>query len=224
MIENDVYPLWQAYVETEDIRIQSVSGPALRLFIDSLLRLTPETWHAWALDLARRVSDEGVETPIRLPLFREVLYPALSQGMLQERPGCARWLAHFEVLLVHIDIASLPTHLRTPPALLREAIRVDASDHIARKRLVIRLSRDLDYALPELPDFVLAASVDECDELIRLLAEFRTHVDYLHNTADFGELINDSQLHFTRYRDYLLAGSPSTGCPAFVALRGGTFE
>ena len=155
MLVAEARQLWFDYLDAEKERIRHLTMPALDRFIESLLRHDMEVWHAWARDLARQISDEGAEIPVRFPLFRRVLLPALADGVTRELPGCARWLAEFESLLVNSDATMLPDHLQSSIGLLREAVRVDAADQLARRRLVNRWSSYLDYTLHELPAGVL---------------------------------------------------------------------
>lgn len=222
MLDKETQELWAEYLAAERDRIQSVTTPALDRFIDALLRHDPEIWHPWAREVARQVSDQGSEIPVRFPLFRRVLLPALSDGVLREFPGCARWLAYFESLLVNTPAAALPVHLQTTRGLLQEAVRVDPADRRARRRLVQRWASSLEYAVHETPDCVLyhnrEATAEECDQLRMELEEFRTHVTALHQDDDLSELIAECDLHFRSYREYLLRGRPGGSYEQFLAL------
>ncbi|HEX6899711.1 MAG TPA: hypothetical protein VF789_08360 [Thermoanaerobaculia bacterium] len=221
MLKAQTHQLWLDYLAAEKDRIRSLTMPALDHFIESLLQHEAEVWHAWALDLARQVSDERAEIPVRFPLFRQVLLPTLADGVRRELPGCARWLAEFESLLVNSDAGVLPDHLQSSVGLLREAIRVDAADSLARRRLVSRWSSYLDYTLHELPDGVLygqnGATAEQCGELLELLDEFRGHVRSIGETEKFAELISECDFHFRSYREYLLQERPGGSYEEFLA-------
>lgn len=226
MLTAETHQLWLDYLAAEKERIRSVTMPTLDRFIESLLRHETEVWHAWARDLARQISDEQAETPVRFPLFRQVLLPALADGMKRELPGCARWLAQFESLLVNSDAGALPDRLQSSVGLLREALRVDAADQVARRRLVSRWSSYLDYTLHELPAGVLygqnGATAEQCGELLELLAEFSGHVQALGETEKFAELISECDFHFRSYREYLLQSRPGGSYERFLeSLEGG---
>src|SRR5258708_19208251 len=91
--------LWQDYLAAEGVRVRQQALGALEGFTDAMLKLPPDVWQPWARELAMQVVDEHEETPIRLPLFRTVIFPALRTGLEESIPGCARWLAGFAQLL-----------------------------------------------------------------------------------------------------------------------------
>jgi hypothetical protein len=154
-MSDTVDELWQEYLAAETDRIRPIMMAALNRLIDELLALPEPEWHDWAKRLAASLADGRADVPTRMPLFRRVLLPALAAGVFEEEPGCARWLAHHKVLLAHADLSPLPNHLRTPDALLREAVRVDPSDGRARRCLVDGRASYLEYTLHELPAGVL---------------------------------------------------------------------
>jgi hypothetical protein len=212
MITEETQKLWDAYLVAETDRIRSLTMSALDRFLEAALRHESPVWYAWAYELAHKVSDEQQDIPIRFPLFQRMLLPALTHGILHEARGCARWLAHFDQLLFHSVHHELPNHLRSAEGLLREALRVDPEDQLARRSLVERWANYLEYTLHELPAGVLygnnGASVKECEELLELLDEFIAHVKYLGRTVEYSELVGDCLLHFKNYREYLLTRLP----------------
>jgi hypothetical protein len=216
--------LWAAYLAAERDRVRAVTMPALDAFLDALLAQAPTTWKQWAKDLAREVADEGADWPVRFPLFRRALLPALTEGLTAREHGPARWLASFDQLLNHV-MGELPAELRSAEALLKEALRVDPNDHRARRMLVERVAWYLEYTLHELPRGVLfgndGATADECGELVELLGEFRKDAERLGDTSRYVELIADCDLHFRAYREYLVAGRPGGSYEVFIRARSG---
>jgi hypothetical protein len=210
MLESDTQKLWQKYLDAEKDRIQYVTMPALEVFIDTLLHEDQQKWHVWARDLAIQVSDEKSDVPVRMPLFQRVLLPALTEGISQEIPGCARALAELQLLPYKTQENQLPEHLRTSEALLQEALRQDPTDQLARVRLIRSWASKLEYAVHELPDGILFgqnfATLEECHKLLDLLEEFKTYVNMLHQSEKFSDLITECELHFRSYREYLLHG------------------
>lgn len=225
MLDPEAQKLWEKYLSAEKDRIGYVTMSALDRFIEALLRHDQATWHAWACDLAVQVSDQRVDLPIRLPLFRRVLLPALSDGVLEGVSGCARALAYFEPLLLKSDEVSLPDPLRSAVGLLRAAVRSDPADQLARKRLVKRWESYLEETLHELPDGVLCrhgwATPEECEELLDLLQEFRSHVAVLGLEEQFADLLADCDLHFNSYREYLTHGQSHESYERFLEARPG---
>jgi hypothetical protein len=225
MSDFDVYRLWREYIAAEQARYGDVltMNQIVNRFVDQLLLQSTPTWYAWALDLAREVADEELDIPIRLPLFRRVLLPALVEGIKQRRPGCARQLAHFSTLLLHARVeataAGLPPNLRDNEDLLAEALRVDPADTRARRKLVRAYADALDFSIHEAPDYVIADSPQRCEELLDLLAAFRRHVDLLSEAESYRDLIHECDRHFRAWRDYLVAGRPGGSYEKYLMSR-----
>ncbi|MGB8932390.1 MAG: hypothetical protein WCC48_14195 [Anaeromyxobacteraceae bacterium] len=81
----------EAYVVAERDRVRALMLPALDAFLDSLQREEPSVWKAWAKGLARDVADGGKEFPVRMPLFKRAIAPALVEGVARRERGAARW-------------------------------------------------------------------------------------------------------------------------------------
>ena len=219
MLESRLQDLWDAYLAAERDRIRAVMMPALDRFVDALLESPPDIWKPWARKIAADISDRSMDTPVRFPLFRRAILPALAEGVLRQEPGCARWLASFESLLVNPE-PSLPPELRTSVALLAEAVRIDPTDDIARRRLIDRHAWYLEYTLHELPVGVLCgidgASPNECDDLLALLDEFKAHVAVTRQEERFSELIRECEFHYNAYAAYLRSGPPYEGYQRYL--------
>jgi hypothetical protein len=223
MLGTEFEMLWKEYLRAEQVRVRPEMMSALDRFIDRLLQLPPAQWHPWAKEIAADVSDRGAETPVRFPLFRRVLLPALVDGVLRGEPGCARWLASFESLLLHTPEARLPSKLQTAAGLLAEAVRIDPTDQLARKRLVERLASYLEYTLHELPSGVLfgmnGATIEQCAELQSCVADFRAHVAALGEENRHADLIHECAFHYAAYADYLRASPVPGGYEGFLSGR-----
>jgi hypothetical protein len=176
MIPDETMQLWSDYLAAEGVRVRQRPLVALDRFTDAVLLLSPEAWHPWALELAMHVVDKHDQIPIRLPLFRAVIFPALRTGLEKSIPGCARWLAGFAQLLCQSPACcdQLPENQRSEHGLLLRAVQDDPADTLAKKRLLIVMRSRFDYVLHELPSGVLyeqdGASITECDELMRELS------------------------------------------------------
>jgi len=225
VLDANAQRLWSEYLEAEQDRVRDVLMPALDRFLAAFALQDEVRQEAWALHLAACVVDQGADTPVRFPLFERILLPALAVGVTNEQPGCARWLAHFDHLLVHCRQVALPDHLTSVVGLLTEAVRLDPSDRKARQALVCRLGSHFEYTLHELPSGVLyghnGASVAQCDELLAELADFREHVHVLGETARYAELIEECALHYRRYREYLASGRPGGSYARFLETHDG---
>ena len=217
--------LWQAYLAAEQVRVRGEVMPALDRFISALLQHPAAEWHSWALAIARQMADEGKDIPVRFPLFRQVLLPALIVGILDEKPGAARWLAHFDMLLYHCRefMKQLPDHLKTPVVLLEEAIRVDPEDSASRKQLAKKHADYLAYTIHEVPSGVLydanGASIEQCEALLKLLEDFTQLAESVGEREQYDELITECAYYFHTYRDYLLAGRPGDSYANYLILR-----
>lgn len=228
----DLQRLWTEYLAAEADRVRPATMPALGRFIDGLLARPRDGWTRWAKGTAAAVADHGADVSVRFPLFRRVLLPALADGVLRQEPGCARWLAHFEPLLVQLLVGTtdcdLPDHLRTAPGLLREAVRVDPGDGAARRRLVRHLANYHEYTLHELPAGVLygrdGATPGECDELLAGLAEFREHLGLTGQAVEYDRLVRDCDFHYRTYRASLAAGRPGGSYEQYLSAEAPTAE
>lgn len=209
MIPAETERLWADYVAAERIRIRLESLGALDHFIDALLQLPTEVWHPWAQQLARRIVDEEDATPVRLPLFRRVIFPALLAGIQSSVTGSARWLAGFAQLLYKSPSCAeqLAENRRSEFGLLLQAIHDDPNDHLAKKRLLKLMRSRFDYVLHELPGGVLyghdGATIDECDELLEELSDYERLAMELGGDDEDRELIAESRFHIPAYRRYL---------------------
>jgi hypothetical protein len=207
MFSTEASALWDAYLSAEKQRVRTVALERLDAFVEKVLTEDASTRREWVYQLVAKIADKGADVPVRMPLFRRVILPVLAEGVLGSSPGCARWLAHFETLLLNTKDAGLPDNLRSAVELLKTAVSQDPADALARRRLAARVAWYFDYTLHELPAGVLygndGASIEECGELLALLAEFKEHLKVLEDMEKHVELIQDCELHYNGYRDYL---------------------
>jgi hypothetical protein len=208
--------LWVEYLRAEQDGARSIMLRALERFIADLLREPPEVWRQWAKQLASTVADGGDPTPIRYPLYERVLAPALVHGIQNGEPGCARWLGSLSHSSQWLP-AELAPALRSPVDLLKEAVRIDPGDDVARSRLVEIWARYLKYTLHEIPAGVLdAATVEECEELLVLLQEFKSHVAALRKEAEWAGFEQRCEFHFRAYARYLQERPVTGGYAEFL--------
>ena len=138
MLNQTQEELWREYLEHEEVRIHSVSLESLDKFIVALENDPIELWSEWVYDLCRQTVDEGSDIPVRFPLFRRILFPALLMGYEQSRTGCARWLAGFSRLLYKSPecIAQLGEDNFSSKSLLYAALRHEPNDYVSREKLI----------------------------------------------------------------------------------------
>ncbi|QDU58590.1 hypothetical protein [Aeoliella mucimassa] len=216
------------YVAAERDRIRDVSMARLRELIDLLMQLPEEDRYVWAREFARELLEGDEGTPVRSPMFREVIFPALHAGLRDRLPGCARWMAGFYPQLYKSPdcLSKLPAGQRTYRDLLRLAIDQDPIDALARGKLIDSIAGALDFAIHEVPDGVLAwwtsnsVSLEECHILQAELAEFEALAKQHGNEQEHAELIEECRYHFTAYADYLERRPEFTRYAEYLAADG----
>lgn len=221
MLSTETQTAWTDYLAAEKEGARTLFLPRLERFIEAVLGEPYEVGREWVFELAADLSDRGVETPIRFPLFDQVLVPLLADGVLAEEPGCARWLAWFlQSFPGSKSLDLLPENLRSPVALLIEALQLDPDDGIARRRLVEHYARYMNYTLHEIPSGVLygnnGASRNECSELLALLGEFKAHVERLGEMERYADLIAACELHYNAWLAYYQSGSAGGSYAEFL--------
>ena len=222
MIPAEIEQLWADYLATERVRIRQESLQALDRFINNLVQLPAEVWQPWARQLAQRVVDESGNTPIRIPLFRSVLFPALLAGLKKGAAGSARWLAGFSQLLYKSPACQqqLPEDQRTEFGLLLRAVLDDSNDARAKRRLLNLMRSHFNYVLHELPAGVLyghdGATIEQCGELLEDLSSYERLANEIGLAGD-RELITKARFHIPAYRRYLLERARYTNYEQFLS-------
>ena len=201
--------LWNAYLEAENRGLRSERKDALERYLESLAELPLASQHEWSLQLASDIVDDGASTPVRMPLFRRAILPALDAAIATQTPGAARWLAGFSQHIYKCGELKprLIDDALTEHALLLTALEHDAKDSAARRKLLGLLVRRLVYTLHELPSGVLyghdGATVDQCREMLAELDDFTTHVEILGLADDYSDLVTKCKFHYKAYAEYL---------------------
>lgn len=105
------------------------------------------------------------------------------------------------------DSCRVAREFEASPGLLREAVRVQPSDLVARHRLVDFIAEILRGSVHDLPAGILdgahGATTAGCSELTDLLLEFREHMEFLGTAEEFQALISLCEFHFKNYAQYL---------------------
>ena len=197
-----------AYVALENGMMRRQALDELEHFIEAVESEPVEQHQPWAAMLAARVVDGGESLPVRMPLFRRVLMPALRDGYRRHLPGYARWLAGFSNLLFHTpQWDSERDGPATALALLRRALQDDPHDALARKSLVEEMATWLDYSVHEVPWGVLSgtngATRDDMTDLQVALAEFVQLAGAAGLSEQYEDLVAECSLHFRAYEHYL---------------------
>ena len=219
--------LWEQYLALESRGTRDAKLGALSAFVEELLQAPKVTWKRWALQLAAQIVDDAADLPVRRPLFERVLFPALLAGLEGKSPGSARWLAGFRQQLFNCPpcMEQLGHTLCSEWTLLEMAVEHDPEDVRARQRLIRVMAGHLRYTLHELPAGVLfgvdGASVDECDELLAELDEFRALLAAEGRTGDYETLVAECVYHYRAYKQYLLERPQNKNYRGFLEARGG---
>jgi hypothetical protein len=213
MLPTPQLELWSSYAELDQNGLQDEALETLRAFLDSLGTLGEEAQDAWALRHAEAIVDGGVAAPVRVPLFLEVVFPALVRGVTRDAPGCARWTAGLlHVVREREERLQLPEGARTEIQLLRKALILDPSDGASRTHLVEELSSAMEYATHEAPSMMLwdqgpVTTQQQCDELLAELAELEHHMKIADITevrdGKLADLAEFCRFHLTAYRAFL---------------------
>lgn len=169
--------LWDTFVALEAKGMKKAWQRALQTFIEAMLDKPDEFVRLFVSGVCEAVVDQGHAVPVKYPLFKDVMFPVLLEGLKNGTPHCARWLAGFIQVIYKSQfcMAALGPDASNIQ-LLRKALEVAPDDLIARRMLVEATAWVLDYSLHELPSGVLdgndGASVEGCLELEKTLLEF----------------------------------------------------
>lgn len=223
MTSSKIERAWAAYAAAEDDRIRPTSLARLSELIEALSSVPESERNAWARHLARQLEAKELKTPIRMPLFRKVLFPALLAGLKSGTPDCARWLAGFSHLLCQsVDCQNqLQPGQRGEIGLLNAALRLNPNDELARSAQIKAIRQQLEYSIHEVPAGVLwdhnGATIEQCGELLDEVLELERLV-LAHGTgAEHSALISECKLHYEAYPRYLARRSEFSSYAEFLA-------
>lgn len=146
------------------------------------------------------------QATIRMPLFAGLVYPVLEREIELENPQAMLILLQHLDLLHKYAIQQKRQQRYTERALIKRYVSHVPDDRTMLLRLSALLSRDLEYAVHELPTGVLnginGATPDGCLELLDLLEEYVSTCQRL--GIDCSADSRYYAMHFQGYRDYLL--------------------
>jgi hypothetical protein len=209
MLPAELHELWEDYLRAEARGVRSQMLDRLEVFLNRLDAVPAELRSYWGLEIARQTVDDGLDLPIRMPLFRRVLFPALLGAILRRMPGAARWLAGLSqhVYRARDCWAQLAAGCQTEFGLLKLALQHDPADELSRTKLVHVQARHLAFSLHEVPRGVLygmnGATIEQCQELELWLAEFRQLTLEAGLSDEYAPLIDECAFHFAHYQRYL---------------------
>lgn len=221
---------WEAYLAEEKTGVRSEALRQLDAFIVSLRAQSESDWQSWAVGLSEEIVDLERDIPVRMPLFRSVLFPALHHRVVAGSGAAARILAGFSQLLYHSPECGdqLPPHLQTEHGLILEAVRRDTSDLRAKRKLRAILRGRFEYCLHELPAGVLygydGATVEQCSELTDELAEYASLCAGIGAEDVDRQIIKDASFFIPAYRDYLTRRKDYDSFAAYIEAHQGMGE
>lgn len=199
----------EKYSQAEQDRIRSVLTQELDVLISMLLQLDAKEYRNWVYELSSQVVDEESGFPIRMPLFEKVVFPVVFAGFKQKTPNTARWLAGYSHLIYKSKKvrAELGAEF-TEDYFLRKAIEHDPEDTLSKRKYISVIAHQLEYSIHAVPSGVLwgnkGASLEECEELILSLAEFKNILLSFPPNEEYEELVKECSSHFSEYKKYLI--------------------
>ena len=199
----------ERYSQAEQDRIRSVLTQELDVLISMLLQTDTKEYRSWVYELSGQVVDEDSGFPIRMPLFEQVIFPVVFAGFKQKAPNTARWLAGYNQLIYKSKKvrAELGADF-TEDYFLRKAIEHDPEDTLSKKKLISAIAYQLEYSIHEVPSGVLwgsnGASLEECDELILSLVEFKNILLSFPHNEEYKQLVEECSFHFAEYKKYII--------------------
>jgi len=224
MLNSQLQHLWDEYAKSERVRVRSESLKKLDAFVEAALHSDLRQIEDWARDLVAKSSEDTEETPIRMPLFRAVLFPILLSGYQRSDVESIWLLSRLSQLLYNAPdcAALLPESDRTEYGLLLKLHRLSPSPPKAGSRLLEILYARYEYALHELPAGVLyghdGATPDQCVEMLEELAFFEEIAQSEPKVA-YAELITKSRYHITAYREYLMTRNSEDTYERYISNR-----
>ncbi len=209
LLEHEEVVLWTQYLEHEKQGQRKRALAILDEFIAQLLTAPLLRKDQFAEQVCRLVVDQGMALPIRHSLSVKLLYPYLIQAYERGSTRAPWWIARLYNQLYNsrewrkwfeINNLSLWT-------LFEEALRREPTNEAARQELILAMARWFDYAIHAVPSGVLygvnGASIDECQELLDELDQFRA-LTWASGTLELWEdRIREWEFHFRGYTDYL---------------------
>lgn len=222
-LPDELQEQWQRFLSLERSGQRRPALALLHAFILALLRLEPSLWHTWAAQVTSEALQPGTRLPIRVPLFQQVLLPALSERILTRHAGAARQLARLIAMVgpPREWPPAFPPALRSERGLLEEALRLDPDDQPARSQLIQNLARFVTSSLHELPSGVLyernGATLAQCQILLEELDRLEQLMRQDSDTTLDHSLIAEARFHYEAYGEYLRSGIPGQTYQRFLA-------
>ncbi|NML64751.1 hypothetical protein HHL22_05980 [Hymenobacter sp. RP-2-7] len=141
---------------------------------------------------------------IRMPLFAQILYPVISQGIKNKEVKAIKlFLSLIQQVYQYQNFTK--EHIYDSNSLIQQGLQIDPSDKELLTLQESNIRSYLLYTLHELPIGVLygqnGASIQECSELLEYLVEYRQLCNKLQ--LDNSDLINKCKFYYSSYKYYL---------------------
>lgn len=168
------------------------ASEALAIFINSFANDEKKSW-VWSY-----LKSFDKENPpfIRYEIFRDLVYPVLKEGYLQNDIASTIWLAILYDNIYNNKYIYNEVNL-TSIELLEKCINIDPQNNEAKKLLLTQLIRRLVYCIHEWPSGILygnnGASIEECQEIrdsIYLAQSLDVHQEHEAFLKDFIDKLN----------------------------------
>jgi hypothetical protein len=142
---------------------------------------------------------------IRMPLFSQVIYPVLNQGIENKEVKAIKLLLSLtQQLYQYQSFTKQDTH--SSASLIQQGLQSDPNDKELLSLQESRTKEYLLYTLHELPTGVLygqnSASIPECNELLEYVAEYEYYCHKL--KLNRSDLIRECKFYYSAYKDYLI--------------------
>lgn len=194
----------QAYV---GIEIKCVLRKENNRKIDGLISLFQESNTAFTLEDIIDITKEllNKEVTIRFPLFKNLLYSNLSEGVESDNIEAIKLLIRLNQHLISYE-SYTKEYKYSSLFLIIKGLNISPDD----KQLLEMYEQDrknyIRHTLHELPSGVLygmdGASIEECSELLEVANEYEKVCGKL--KLDRSELIQECKFYYAGYKDYLI--------------------
>ncbi|TKK64092.1 hypothetical protein FC093_23345 [Ilyomonas limi] len=141
---------------------------------------------------------------IRQSLFSRLIYPVLSKQVDSDNVDAIKLMIKLLYLLSGFQELT-GNHKYSYDQLIERGLYLQPNDKGLLENRELTLRSYLNMTLHEIPTGVLyetnGATIQECDELLKVLTYYKSICDMLH--VDHTDLINEARFYYEAYKEYL---------------------
>lgn len=199
----DKETLLQTYIDIETTTyVRSEKTKRLGDFVDEIKKSDLSLSLEDSISIVQNLFEHNIT--IRHPFFLYVIYPALAKGVDNNDTSAIKLL--IQLFGYYGNFQNVTSDNKyTGWTLLKKGLQLAPFDKELLSIYEKQLEYYFDYTLHELPVGVLyesnGASIEECDELLKELADYEDVCKKL--AIDRQELINDCKFYYNVYKAYL---------------------